>query len=125
VVVRGIGTQPGAQALVVMMCSVLHAVLVVGSWKHHTRHKATRSPGRVNPRPQHPRSVNGIQWKKSDIGRYRLLAKLTWLRTALDRMPRHPATPRRLAELLPPFADPEASLPNKSYTKTRISPQTR
>jgi hypothetical protein len=38
---------------------------------------------------------------------------------------RHPATPRRWAELMPPFADTGAALPNKSYTKTRISAQTR
>jgi hypothetical protein len=45
---------------VVVLYSVLHAVLVVGS----TTHKATRSPGRVIP--QHPRLVNGIQRKKAN-----------------------------------------------------------
>jgi hypothetical protein len=65
---------------------------------------------------------------KGDIGRYRLFTASisslpSWPRTALDRVPRHPATPRRWAELMPPFANPGAALPNSSYTKTRISGQ--
>jgi hypothetical protein len=46
---------------------------------------------------------------------------MSWPRTALDRVPRHPATLCRWAELMAPFADPGAALPNKSYKKTGIS----
>jgi hypothetical protein len=59
---------------------------------------------------------------KYDIGRYRLFTKCitsspSWPRTALDRVPRHPAITWRWAELMPPFADTGAALPSKGYKK--------
>jgi hypothetical protein len=90
-------------------------------WWLEVPHKATRSPGRVTP----PAPAVGQRHStdKGDIGRYRLFTPFisslpSWPRTALDRVPRHPATPRRWAELMPPFAGPRAALPNKSYKKT-------
>jgi hypothetical protein len=54
----------------------------------------------------------------------RRLGHVGWAQGAPEQIDK-PAHPRQWAELMPPFADPGAALPNKSYTKTRISGQTR
>jgi hypothetical protein len=104
---------------------VLRFTCRFGGWKNHTR--------QLDPPVGLPPSTRGRSTASNGqrlIGQYCIFTTFisslpSWPRTALDRVPRHPSTPRRWAELMPPFADPGAALPNKSYTKTRISPQTR
>jgi hypothetical protein len=104
--------------------AVLRFTCRFGGWKNHTRQ--LDSPVGLPPSTRGRSTESNGQRR---IGRYRLFTTFisslpSWPRTAQDRVPHHPATPRRWAELMPPFADPGAALPNKSYTKTRISPQT-
>jgi hypothetical protein len=92
---------PGAQC--VGGGAVLRFTCRFGSWKHHTRQLDPPVGLTPSTRARSTES-NG----KRRIGRYRLFTTFisslpSWTCTALDRVPRHPATPRRWAELMPPF----------------------
>jgi hypothetical protein len=94
---------------------VLRFTCRFGSWKHHTR--------QLDPPVGLPPSTRG--WSTEFNGQRRLrpistiydfyfqLAKLAAHRPGPRAAP--PShTPRRWAELMPPFADPRAALPNKA-----------
>jgi hypothetical protein len=90
---------PGCVAQCVGGDAVCCAPFYMPFWWLEEPHKATRSFGRVMHTPQHPRLVNGIQRTKANrpvSTIYDFFFSLpSWPRTALDRVPRHPATPRQ------------------------------
>jgi hypothetical protein len=108
----GIIWSPGAQC--VGGDAVLRFTCRFGGWKNHTRR--LDHPVGLPPSTRDRSTASNGQRR---IGRCRIFTAFisslpSWPRTALDRVPRHPATPRRWAELMSPFADPGAALPTKS-----------
>jgi hypothetical protein len=121
-------TRPGD--LVALCGSSNHQNGMYNGAQHHHQRTALQGSKLI---PLNRYGVNGIQRTKTtsaDIDYLRLLfpacqlvgRKPPWTACCTTQPPH---ADERSSCRMPPFADPGAALPNKSYTKTRISGQTR